>query len=136
MDDGKDDAQYLVTCTYCGTQTRVNPRAVKGENLVTCRMCGAQLEIELPDSRERRVRKRSKIVKCEKCGALTEVRNTYYVDGVRYCARCNELLHAERRKRQEQAIGIIITIGMILVFIILGLLTGTCWTARQYVAAG
>ena len=98
IDKVNEDDVLLVLCTYCGTQTRVNPRAVEADKPVPCRMCGAPLKIELPDSWERRVRKRSKLVKCERCGALTEVRNTYYVDGMRYCARCNELSHKERSK--------------------------------------
>lgn len=98
IDKVNEDDVLLVTCTYCGTQMPVNPHAVEADEPVPCRTCGAPLEIEVPDSWERRLRERSKLVKCGKCGALTEVRNTYYVDGIRYCARCNELLHKERSK--------------------------------------
>lgn len=92
IDKVNEDDVILATCTYCGTQTRVNTSVAEADKPVPCRVCGAPLEIESSDPWEKRVRERSKLVKCEKCGALTEMRNTYYVDGMRYCARCNELL--------------------------------------------
>lgn len=125
IDKVNEDNVLLETCTYCGTQTRVNPRAVEADKPVPCRMCGAPLKIELPDSRERRFRKRSEPVTCQICGTLAERRDVYYVDGILYCPLCNELSHRERNKRQQQTLMIMVIIGLIIAFLVVGLLTGT-----------
>jgi predicted nucleic acid-binding Zn ribbon protein len=130
MDNGKteDDVQYLATCTYCGTQTRVNLRALEGDKPATCRMCGAELEIDLPGYRKRRAWKETKLVECARCGKPAVRRDVYYVDGKLYCAACNELLHRERNKRERRLfiIWVIIGIMITLALIITGSLTGAC----------
>lgn len=51
MDDGKDSAQYFVTCRYCGTQTRLSFEQLEINRPVKCRVCGAPLEIVPPPKR-------------------------------------------------------------------------------------
>ncbi len=130
MDNGKaeDDVPYLATCTYCGTQTRVNLRALEGDKAATCRMCGAELEIDVPGYRKKRAWKETKLVKCARCGKPAVRRDVYYVDGKLYCAPCNELLHRERGKREQLRFIICVIIGLIIIsaLIIVGSLTGAC----------
>jgi transcription elongation factor Elf1 len=125
MDNGKaDDVPYLATCPFCGTQTRVALRASEEDEPVKCRMCGAPLEIELPDPRTKRVRKKPKPVECSQCGALTDVSNVYHVDGMLYCERCNELSHKEQDKWEQRVLLAAIIIGFIITaFIVVVLVT-------------
>jgi predicted nucleic acid-binding Zn ribbon protein len=114
MDKGKPgDLSYLATCQYCGTQTRIAPRTVGGDEPVKCEMCGAPLEVEVPDPRTKRIRKKPKPVKCSQCGVTTDVSHIYYVEGLIYCEQCNELDYRERDRWEQRALVVAIIIGLV-----------------------
>jgi DNA-directed RNA polymerase subunit RPC12/RpoP len=44
----EDDAQYFVTCTYCGTQTQLSFNELQGGKPLKCRTCGAPFKVVPP----------------------------------------------------------------------------------------
>jgi transcription elongation factor Elf1 len=122
MVNEKGDLPYLATCPFCGTQTRVALRASEEDEPVKCLMCGAPLEIELPDPRTERVRKKPRPVECSQCGALTDVSKIYYVDGMIYCEQCNELLARDQDKWERRIIMAAIIFGLIITVLIVAAL--------------
>jgi len=116
------DLPYLATCPFCGTQTRVALRGLERDEPVKCCMCGAPLEIELPDPQTKRARKKPRPVECSQCGALTDVSKIYYVDGMIYCERCNELYHREQDKWERRIIMAAIIFGLIITVLVVAAL--------------
>jgi DNA-directed RNA polymerase subunit RPC12/RpoP len=52
MDKEKaNDVQYVVTCTYCGTQTGLSTKQLEENRPLKCRVCGAPLKIVPPPKR-------------------------------------------------------------------------------------
>ncbi|MGD8719057.1 MAG: hypothetical protein PVH29_09590 [Candidatus Zixiibacteriota bacterium] len=44
----KDDVQYFVTCTYCGTQTQLALGQIESDRPLKCPACGASLKVVPP----------------------------------------------------------------------------------------
>ena len=47
-DEQPDDAQYFVTCTYCGTQTQLSLKQAESDKPLKCRTCGAPFKVVPP----------------------------------------------------------------------------------------
>jgi len=44
----RDDVEYFVTCTYCGTQTQLSLQQVESDKPLKCRTCGAPFKVVPP----------------------------------------------------------------------------------------
>jgi hypothetical protein len=54
----RDDAQYFVTCTYCGTQTQLSFKQLESDKPLKCRTCGAPFKVVPPPKRPAKKRKK------------------------------------------------------------------------------
>jgi transcription elongation factor Elf1 len=123
-EENPNEFPYIATCPFCGTQTRVALRAPEEDAPVKCTMCGAPLEIELPEPRTKRVRKKPRPAKCSQCGVVTDVSRIYYFDGTVLCERCNESLARERDKWEQKVVVVGIILGLLVAaFIVVVLAT-------------